>query len=287
MQIIDHIADIADRYDHFIIDVWGVLHNGECPYGDAIHMVETLTGQGKKVVLLSNSPMRSSHVSGQLENHYGLSKDHYIDVVTSGEATHRYLLKQPKGMNVFYVGRDYFFQSIQDMVEDGHLNVTKDIDQADVILAAGTGSLKADVSEDMDMLKAGVTKGIKLICSNPDLVVQVGENLYPCPGQWAAKYQELGGEVLYFGKPHALVYENCLKILGAPSKDSVLAIGDSLHTDITGAHNLAIDSLFNIIGIHTQEVTCKETDQLDQVKLEDLMRDYTAKPDWVMKGVRW
>lgn len=287
MNIIDHMADIVERYDHYIIDVWGVLHNGERAHQDAIGLVQKLPDLSKQVVLLSNSPMRADHVANQLESRYGLPRESYIDVVTSGEATHRYLRKQEKGFRVFYIGQDYFFSAIEDLAETGHIDIVQELHEADVILAATPGMTYSRVEDDLELLQRGVDLGVKMICANPDLIVQVGDQLYPCAGTWAAKYQQLGGEVLYFGKPHALVYQDCMRIFNMPPKDKVLAIGDSLHTDIAGAHDFAIDSLFNITGIHTKELKCALSGSLDAEQLEIIMKDHKVKPNWVMEGVKW
>lgn len=287
MKIIPALSEIFDQYDAFIIDVWGVIHNGVRPYQGALEVIGNLKSLNKKIVLLTNSPMRAHKVEAQLEYQYNLLKDYYIGVMSSGEATFRFFEAQTKTMKLYVFSARPKFVDTEALSQIPYIEIVEDIKLASHALIAGTGYEKADVTDDLGLLEQGARAGVQLICSNPDLVVQVGDGLYPCPGSWALEYEKFGGDVLYFGKPHAPVYETCFDMLGNPPKDKTLAIGDSLHTDIAGAHNFAIDSLFNIVGIHTEELSCEISGKLDTVKLENLMKDQEHKPKWVMEGLRW
>ena len=137
----------------------------------------------------------------------------------------------------------------------------------------------------MKQLRTAANKDLPMLCANPDLVVNIGTELYECAGTFAALYEQMGGRVIYFGKPHKPVYETCFEYLGKPEKSRICAVGDSFHTDITGANRFRIDSVINLIGIHWEEVVT--AGKADPAKLEALLESQNTQPIYMMAGLSW
>ncbi|MGE0420640.1 MAG: TIGR01459 family HAD-type hydrolase [Reyranellaceae bacterium] len=258
MQEITGLRTIADRYDAFIVDVWGVLHDGTKPYDGVLPTLQALRQASKPVLLLSNAARRSESVTPHLEG-IGVPRALYQDMLTSGDETWRGLktrghadahpFYRDLGRRGFVIGagRDPGFFDALDVER------VEDPAASDFILANSLvrpGMTPADFE---DVMQAARGNGAAFICANPDLVVVYAGKLEYCPGSLAARYEELGGSVMYHGKPHAPVYARALAMLGDPDPRRVLCVGDSLRTDIAGAGGAGLDSLLLAGGIHKAE----------------------------------
>ena len=268
MKKLDHLSEIYSSYDTFIIDLWGVMHNGITLYKDAIEAVKKLNLESKKVVFLSNAPRPSSNVKDFLRN-IKMDDKYLNNIVTSGEAA-MYSINQNKfGKSFFHLGpeRDEpIFAKIKK-------NKTE-IEKSDFILCTGLfDEHENDLNFYRDLLKEHISK--KLICTNPDLIVHRGKEEEYCAGLIAQIFESLGGKVVYFGKPHKEIYEMCFS-----NKEKVLAIGDNLRTDIKGANNLKIDSIFILNGVHINEI--ENEDQLNK-----LFKKYNVKPNYYQTTLNW
>jgi len=266
---LDGIGAIADRYDHYILDIWGVIHNGIAPFTGTIACLQSLKAQNKSILLLSNTPDRSHTVADNLTA-MGVTPDLYDHILTAGESAWLGLqnradqFHQDCGTFCFCPGDDFradengiplFFQD---------LDVTFVDDPADATFFLNAcGGATDSLDHQWDQTKAALAHNLPMICTNPDLVVHVGDELYVCAGTFAKYYEENGGAVLYHGKPHTPIYEMAHSLLGRPDKSRMLAVGDSLHTDIQGANSFGIDSVFNFSGIHGEELA--NGDGLDDV----------------------
>lgn len=286
IRIIDGLAEVADRYALFLVDQWGVLHDGESPHDGAIETLQRLRLDGKKIVILSNSGKRLS-VSLPRMAGMGFGDDCYDHCVTSGEEVWQALhdRKEP-----FYaaLGRSCFMFSWDgdNRLLDGlDLTGTIDIEQADFILNTGTTSGTLNLDEYEPILQRAAARALPMICANPDFVsVAPDGSLAICPGTTARRYEELGGKVDYRGKPHAPVYA---KSLGhEPGVGPVLAIGDSLYHDIGGANEAGIDSLFIASGIHGSDLDLSDG-VLDQDKLQSVCQREGQTPTYAMTRFRW
>jgi len=249
------LSDIADSYDGFIVDLWGVVHNGVAPYPGAMACLEKLAG--RPVLLLSNAPRRSASAQGMLRR-MGIPDRLYTAILTSGEATWLALRDRTDpwfarlGTRVYHLGpaRD------RNVLDGLGLTVVPRPDQAEFVLNTGPDD---DVSDPRDLatfvpeLEACFQAGLKMICANPDLVVMRAGLRILCAGALAQHYQTLGGDVMYLGKPDPAIYRLALAELGLAAS-RVLAIGDSLHTDIAGAAGAGIDSLWVLGGIHWESL---------------------------------
>ena len=252
---------IISAYDCFLIDIWGVLHDGNKIYKDADRFLQELKNQGKHIYLLSNMPRRASLASTMLEI-FGIQSNLYDDIVTSGEFFYSQLsdnssLRKSIGSNVFFLQNEQYLKHPQlidscNMVKSLGLNQCMSIESASSIVALSLS--QKGYKRDMELLVTSADKGLPLFCLNPDknFVNQDG-NEYVCSGSIAEYYKnQLGGQVYYFGKPHQEIYDYILNIIshkhGIIQKDKILAIGDGLYTDIEGANNMNIDSMLILDG---------------------------------------
>ena len=263
------LKSIVDSYDLFFIDIWGVVHNGIKLYDNSIEVLENLSNLNKKFILLTNAPRPSSTVVNFLKK-MGLNK-FFENVFTSGEAALKYLIKDLKNKKFFHIGpstRDF------DLFKSFEKNKVLNIKDADYLLCSG---LFDDHSDNLNYYKSLFSEHIskKMICTNPDLIVDRGDKREYCAGSVAKIFEEIKGEVIYFGKPYPPVYN-----LSSETKNKkVLCIGDNLNTDIKGANIQNYDSLLITSGIHRYEIS--------KIKLNNVIEKYKAKVDYFQTDLKW
>lgn len=282
VSLLGGISEIADLYDHFILDVYGVLHDGIAPYPMTYDALARMKDAGKQTCLLSNSPRRAGMMVRSLEA-MGLSRSLYDHVWTSGEATYAALKERPAewGDACWFVGTTYGAE-----ITHGHgLQMARGPQEASFILNSIPGTEGAERERLVRDLRIAAERGLPMICANPDLVVNIGEEQHECAGTFAAIYEGMGGEVIYFGKPHAPVYETCYAMMGNPDKARMCAVGDSLHTDIAGANGFGIAGVLNLAGIHREEI--EENGQIDEDRLGRLIARAPNRPAYALAGLRW
>lgn len=239
-----NFQDIAAKYDGFIIDLWGVVHDGSALYPGAAETIAWLHGQGKPVVFLSNAPRVSAKAIAVLDR-MGIPRAQYIDVITSGQVAHDWLKGGANlGSKYFYLGPGKDEDIIGDL--PNYQRVTSTLD-ADFVLNTGFQYDYQPEREIEPFLKKLVDERRPFVCVNPDMEVvkQDGSEML-CAGKVADTYEKLGGRVTYIGKPHGKVYDVCRKLL---PRGRVLAVGDNLLTDIKGANAASIDALLITGGI--------------------------------------
>ena len=268
MRELNQLSDIYDNYDTFVIDLWGVVHNGMELNQRAIKAIDQLNNNSKKIVFLSNAPRPSSKVIDFLLK-MNMDRKYLSNVMTSGEAAMHAINKNQFGKSFFHLGppRD---TSIFEKIKDSKTYLKS----CDFILCTGLfDEQEDDLEYYKNFLKKYVSK--KLVCTNPDLTVHRGNVEELCAGSVAKVFEELGGEVVYFGKPHKEVYKMCFNL-----GEKVLAIGDNLRTDIKGANNLNIDCLFISDGVHRDEYN-------DTSELNALLKKYNVKANFFQKELKW
>ena len=268
MRNLNHLSEIFNSYDTYVIDLWGVMHNGISLNPKAIEVIENLNKNSKKIVFLSNAPRPSLNVIGFLKK-MKMDEKFLSKVVTSGEAAIQALNQHKFGKKFYHLGppRD---STIYKKVEENKTSLEK----CDFILCTGFFDEEInDLNYYQSLLKDHTEK--KLICTNPDLVVHRGEIEELCAGSIAKLFESMGGDVIYYGKPHKEIYGMCFK-----KGEKVLAIGDNLRTDIKGANNLNIDSLFIYNGVHRNEFRNDE----DLLKL---LKKYNVKTNYFQKELKW
>ena len=279
-----HFATLASRYDVLLCDVWGVVHNGVAATVESCAALMRFRSQGGIVVLITNAPRPGEFVQGFIDK-LDVPRQAYDTIVSSGDVT-RALVAERAGERVFHVGpeRDVpIFEGLDVEVVP--------IDRADFVVCSGlyddTRETPQNYVKLIDEMRA---RKLAMICANPDVVVERGDHLVYCAGAIADLYAHAGGEVIYAGKPYRPIYEQALAraqaLRGhAVEHARVLAIGDSVRTDLKGAAAFNIDSLFVTAGIHAGELGGR--DQPDTAALGDIFTAAGVYPTVVMRRLEW
>ncbi len=251
MIMADGMSALAGRYQGFILDLWGVIHDGVKPYPGAVDCLQHLRGAGKRCVLLSNAPRRS-YVAAEHLQEMGIGPDLYTGLLTSGEATHLALRDRTDpwfaalGTRAYHLGP----QRDRNVLEGLDLTVVATPAEASFVLNTGPDDHNpASVAAFEDVLVDCARHSLPMICANPDLEVIRGGVRVICAGALAARYELLGGAVRSLGKPDPAIYGPVLEMLGTV-RASTLAVGDALRTDIAGAAAAGVDSCWVLGGIH-------------------------------------
>lgn len=265
------IAELLPLYDAYIVDLWGVVHNGQAAFPEALEVLKALKAAGKKVLLLSNAPRRVASAAEQLIER-GVPPELYDIFYTSGEDCHRALKErthpwyQKLGNNLYHLGPD----KDKSLLEEVTFTIVDDLEKADFILNTGVLTWECCLADYEALLKQAHVLKLPMACANPDKVVLFkGKNVI-CAGELATYFERLGGEVFYHGKPYPEFYTAACELLDNPNPSKILAIGDSLMTDIKGAHLQGIDSLFIRSGIHA-----------GAEDLETLFAAYSVRPTYI------
>lgn len=254
-RIIDNLAEIGGDYGVLFCDLWGCVHNGKIAYPAAISALQAYRAGGGKVALVTNAPRPRRLVADQIAR-LGVPKDAWDDIVTSGDAAQDAMFAGRVGRRVWHVGpdRDMGFFTETDHPEAASV-IRVPLEEAEGIVVTGPYDDMTETPEDYrERLYVARERGLPLLCANPDLVVDYGEQRLYCAGALAQLYEEMGGEALYFGKPHAPIYDLARRRLGVGTEVRALAIGDGIGTDILGAVNQGIDSLFVTGGLAAEHM---------------------------------
>nr|WP_298797100.1 TIGR01459 family HAD-type hydrolase [uncultured Acetobacter sp.] len=256
MQTLTGLSAVADQYDGYIIDLWGTVHDGVQPYPGAVACLEALRAAGKRVVMLSNAPRPAEIVSHQLEG-FGISPALHDGVMTSGEEVRRLLRERDDpwfarlGRRVLHVGGSHDL-GLYDGLE---LERVTDPSDAQFILNTGPDIERGADSVDpyLPELRAGLERGLPMLCANPDMVVVKGGRRMICAGVLASFYEQEGGNVRWVGKPYKEIYAPVFSMLNVP-QDRILAIGDALATDMRGAAVAGVAGAWILGGIHQEMI---------------------------------
>ena len=249
------LSDLAEAYDGFIVDLWGVLHDGVTAFPAALDCMAALRARGKRIAILSNAPRRAHSVIAR-NRELGITEQHFDVVLSSGEETWQSLKNRPDdwyralGPRGFHLGPD----RDQGMLEGLDYHFVDSIEEADFILNTGTHSGEDEIADYQETLDRALAGGLPMVCANPDREVIRGGRREICAGAVAEHYQAMGATVRFHGKPNGSVYATCLDLLALDEGARVLAIGDSLRTDIAGARAAGLDSLFVLAGIHAESL---------------------------------
>jgi HAD superfamily hydrolase (TIGR01459 family) len=283
-RIVDHFATLAPDYDLVLCDVWGVVHNGMAAHQEAGEALTRFRERGGTVVLVSNSPRPGVPVTRQLDR-FGVIRSAYDAVVTSGDVTRGVLAERP-GAKVFHVGPERDLPIFEGL----DMRFTA-LEAADLVVCSGLFDDETETPEDYrDLLGKIRARSLLMVCANPDVVVERGDELVYCAGAIADLYAAMGGEVIYAGKPYRPIYDLALA-KGAELRGSavaparVLAIGDSVRTDFTGALAVGIDCLFVTAGIHAEELGGR--DQPDMTALTEIFAAAGDLPKAVTRRLAW
>lgn len=282
-------GELADRYDGFILDVWGVIHDGVTLFPGVADTLDRLADMGKPFVMLTNAPRRSAAVAeGMIA--MGMPERHTRRILSSGEAT---FLDMKERTNPFYAGLGNACLHIgpdRDLGLFDGLGWTRaeTADDAALILNTGPWEDGETVADYEDLLADCARRGLPMVCANPDLVVMRGGQRLICAGSLAERYEELGGAVRYFGKPKVEIYDYCFRTLGIADRSRIAAVGDSFRTDLAGARNAGIDAILALGGIHAEELgVLALTDAPDPVALGALAERWDVHPVASIPSFAW
>lgn len=262
-EIIQNLAQIASRYDAVFCDLWGCLHDGKTPFPAAVAALQAYRAQGGKVILLTNAPRPKPSIVNQL-NAMGVPPDVWDDIVSSGDAAQYALITGAVGRRIYHIGAvkdEPFFTTfaadLADTVKSQQPIVKVPLSEAEGIVCTG---LVDDLTETPDDYRAQLllakTKGLTMLCANPDIIVDFGDKRLYCAGALAQAYENMGGKTLYFGKPHPPIYDLArrrLMSLTDRSDPQILCIGDGITTDVQGGLAEGLDTLFITGGIAAAE----------------------------------
>ena len=281
LRYVDHLRDLVGEVDVLFSDIWGVVHNGVAAFPEACAALRTARDQGRTVVMITNAPRPADSVQRQLRQ-FGVPDDCYDAIVSSGDLTRHYVADHP-GQSVFWLGpqRD-------NSIYRGLDTVLTPLDQADYIICTGPFDDETECAEDYrGLMEQALARRLTLVCANPDIVVERGDRLIYCAGAIAELYREIGGEVIFYGKPHLPIYQRAAAIAeslrGAPTSPArVLAIGDSVRTDLIGAQSFGVECLFVTRGIHAEAFN--GSGQVDAATAKQL---FGEPPLALTRDLRW
>jgi HAD superfamily hydrolase (TIGR01459 family) len=284
-DFIEHFEPLAQNYDVLLCDVWGVIHNGVTAFAPACDALLRFRKRGGTAILTTNAPRPGDSVARILDR-LAVPRQAYDAITSSGDTTRGIVASRP-GQRVFHLGPQ------RDVPIFAGLDLTfAPLDTADYVVCSGLFDDTIETPETYrDMLAAMRARSLFMVCANPDIVVERGDTLVYCAGALADAYAALGGEVLYCGKPHPPIYQAALAAAAtarggaAVPLERVLAIGDSVRTDLKGAAALGIDSLFVTSGIHAEEYGGRHTPEIEA--LEGIFAAGGVTPIAVTRGLKW
>ncbi|MCB1591734.1 MAG: TIGR01459 family HAD-type hydrolase [Alphaproteobacteria bacterium] len=285
------VSDISDSYVGFIIDQWGVLHDGETVYDGVVDCLKELQRRKKYVIILSNSGKRSEVNAERLET-LGIPRNLYNSIITSGEVTWQGLYDQNDGY-FRDIGKKCILISRggdRSIVEGLDIEIVEDPKEASFILISGADSPEKTLEDYEPLLRASVRYRLKAICANPDSLGVMGKENIMGPGTLAARYKDFGGVVHYIGKPHQPIFQHCIRVLQQQDiyPGQTVMIGDTMAHDILGGHLVNIDTCLVKRGIHKNVFrNCRSLSEIDKA-LDVLIRQYNnVRPKYLLDTLVW
>lgn len=286
------ISDISDSYRAFILDQWGVLHNGERCYEGVIDCLKELRNRNKYIIILSNSGKRSDQNKEKLKQ-LGIGPSLYDAIVTSGEVTWQGLKDQSEGY-FQNMGKSCFLMSRggdRSIVDGLDVEVVDDVTKASFLLISGTEAPEKNMVDHYEpILKMAVRRRLKAICANPDSRALLGSEYFMGPGLIARRYEDFGGVVHYIGKPHKPIYQHCIRLLQMKEifPGETVMVGDTMAHDIVGAAGVNIDTCLVKNGLHFGAFkTCNTPYDVDKA-LNILTLQYNnVRPTYLVDRLRW
>ncbi|MGE4062753.1 MAG: TIGR01459 family HAD-type hydrolase [Rhodospirillaceae bacterium] len=288
LRAISGLRDVEGDFDGFILDLWGLVHDGERPYPPSADTLRALKAAGKKTLLLSNAPRRA-HALVEAMTRMGLGRELYGEVLSSGEATREALIERTDpffaalGRKAYHLGpeRD------RSVFEDTDLTIVADLAAADFIVNTGPISLDEKVDDYLAVLEPAAKRGLPMVCANPDFVVIRAGRPIVCAGAIAARYKQMGGDVALRGKPDPAIYALAVDKLGLADKSRVAVVGDALETDVKGARASGLASIWCTGGIHAEALGVRYGAPADPAKAEALARNEGQMPTYMIPGFIW
>jgi HAD superfamily hydrolase (TIGR01459 family) len=290
-QVIESFAEISDRYEAAFVDLWGCMHNGLRAFPEAVSAMQEFRRKGGRVVLVTNAPRPRASVEEQVDR-LGIPRDAWDAIATSGDAARVALFQGAIGRRIWFMGQpwDRVFLEPPRIVQNPIAIEEVALSEAEGIVCCGPFDPHADPEVNRPEFLLAKQKGLKLLCANPDIVVDRGEEREWCAGALAALYEEMGGEALYFGKPHPPIYDLARRRLAAlgnlPADDRIIAIGDGIRTDVQGAIGEGLDCLFITGGLAARETQTDPGGQPDQASVIAYAEEHGWSPAFAIGFLR-
>ena len=281
-------SDLSDSYSAFILDQWGVLHDGKAPYPGVLETLDELKKRNKQIAVLSNSGKRADATLTRLKK-IGFKSTHFDHIVTAGEMAWQAL----KDRQIDYfreLGTKclYFSHDNDTAFLDGlDLTVVDNAADAEFVLITGSDAPKKTMSDYEPLLKAASARGLKAVCANPDMVAIVGDAEYFGAGAIAKRYEDFGGVVTYIGKPYPAIFKYTISLLGGVLPASTLVVGDAMGHDIAGAVRADIDSCLIASGMHKSHFRGVKTRADLEKAIENLSKTNMVHPTYWLSGMGW
>lgn len=290
--VIPGLSAIVERYDGFLLDLWGCIHNGVRPFPGVLDALRQLRAAGKRLLVLSNAPRRADAVAASMAR-LGVDPGLVDGVLCSGEATWQALHDRHGpgadpwharlGRRALHIGPDRDLG----LFEGNGIERVTDAAAGDFALVTGPIDDLWQLPEHEALLRACRARNLPMLCANPDLDVIRGETRLICAGAIARRYAELGGDVRQHGKPHPDIYVRALAMLGVEDRSRVLGVGDSLRTDVAGARAASLDAAFIPGGIHADELGFRAGAAPDVAAVGALCARFGVRPAWLLPELRW
>lgn len=281
------VAPLAAAFEGFILDQWGVLHDGTHPYPRAAECLTRLRAAGKRIVVLSNSGKREAD-NLRLMQRMGFDTGLIDRLVSAGDDARNALEFRVGPFHMGLGRRCYAFTRGGDrsLLDGIGLDFVETVQDADFFALIGTDSPRRGVEDYEVELRDGISRSLPMVCANPDLARLTPEGLIEAPGILARRYESLGGAVFYHGKPYPPIYSSCLAALGCPA-DKVLAIGDSVEHDVLGAVRVGIRSALIPGGVHGPELGIAWGQLPSPEQWQAFAANAPATPDYLLSAFNW
>ncbi len=288
LRLLRGVGEIVASYDGLILDLWGVVHDGSQPYPGVLDALERLKAAGKPVVLLSNAPRRAAMVA-EIITKIGIPRELYGGIYSSGEEVWQRMKRRDTPFYAALGSRCCFIGPTRDLGMTEGLDVVRveAPDDADFLLNTGPWGWDETTEKYEPILTAACARDLPMVCANADLTVIHRGRRIICAGALAVRYEEMGGRVSWHGKPFPSVYEASLEMLGISDRRRVLAVGDSLRTDIAGARGAGIDALWIVGGLHAEELGVSPGAPPDGARIAAALAAAGESPIAVASGFSW
>lgn len=282
------VRALATKYEGFIVDQWGILHDGTNPYPGAVECLEMLRTGGKRIVVLSNSG-RSGEDNLRIMASMGFPRHLFDRCISAGEDARDALARRSLPFHA-RLGRRYYAFTRDDnasLLDGLPLERVRRIEDADFLAVIGIDAPPKRVGDYESELAQGSARRLPMICANPDIVRPSPDGVVDAPGSLARRYEELGGEVFHHGKPYPAIYETCLRVLEEVPREKVVAVGDAIETDVLGAHQAGLRSAFVAGGIHAEDLAIRWGEMPQAPAWRRLVEHAPARPDYLLATFTW
>ena len=281
------VARLAEQFDGFILDQWGVVHDGTRPYPGAGECLRQLRERDKRIVILSNSGRREAH-NVELMRRMGFERALFDRFICAGEDAREAIAARTDAFHRALGRRCFVFARNRDrsVFEGIGLELTESIENADFLAVVGSDSPQRSLADHEPELQAGIARRLPMLCANPDLWRPSENGVVEAPGVLARHYEKLGGTVFYHGKPHPAIYASCLDALSCP-RERVIAIGDSLEHDILGASRVGLPSALVASGVHAGDLAIAWGEWPAADRFSALIDSAPAVPQFLLRAFVW